>query len=90
MTYKEFNKKFNKRDSNGVITHTSIIDINGNVIFSGTLDECEKYSDDNIEVLECNKNHFPCRFAIKGVEIPFIGFTNVGEAYYNKYYANIF
>ena len=89
MTYKEFDKKYNKRDYRGVITHTSIIDLKGNVIFSGEVEECDKYHDDNMEVLEW-KNHFPVRIAINGIEVPFGGRTNVGEVLFEKHYANIF
>jgi hypothetical protein len=89
MTYKEFDKKYNKRDCRGVVTHSSIIDLKGNVIFSGEVEECDKYHDDNLEVLEWN-NHFPARVAINGTEVPFSGRTNVGESLYNKYYSKIF
>ena len=89
MTYKEFDKKYNKRDYRGVVTHTSIIDLFGNVIFSGELEKVERYYDDNLEVLVW-WNHSPIRRAINGIEVPFIGMTNVGEVIFEKHYSDIF
>jgi hypothetical protein len=47
MEYKEFDKKFNKRTSEGIITHTSILDKDGKVLFMGIVKDCEDYWDNN-------------------------------------------
>jgi hypothetical protein len=51
MTYGDFNKKYNKRDYRGVILSTSIIDMNGNILFQGTIDEVGEYWDEHVELI---------------------------------------
>lgn len=49
MTYIEFDNKYNKRNTDNVILNCSIIDLDGNIIFNGTLNEVETYWDDHVE-----------------------------------------
>ena len=47
MQYEEFDKKYNKRNRKGVITHTSIITLDGELIYSGTFDDVMNYFDND-------------------------------------------
>ena len=67
MTYEEFDKKYNKRDYRGVILECSIIDIDGNIIFHGNLNEIEDYWDNNIELVWENKKVYDERINGKSV-----------------------
>ncbi len=51
MTYGDFDKKYNKRDYRRVILSTSIIDMNGNILFQGTIDEVAEYWDEHVEFI---------------------------------------
>lgn len=51
MKYKEFNKKYNKCDYDGTVLECSIINLDGDILFHGTINEVEDYWDDNIEVI---------------------------------------
>lgn len=55
MDYKEFDLKYNRRNEKGVITHTSVIDNNGNVVFSGTTEEVDNFQDNNFEKFVGNR-----------------------------------
>ena len=46
MTYKEFDKKYNKRDYRGVVTRTSVINLDGDIIAQGTVEEMCEFMDD--------------------------------------------
>lgn len=74
MTYEEFDKKYNKRDYRGVILECSIIDMDGNIIFHGNLNEIEDYWDNNIELIWENKKVYDERINGKSVIT-----TNLGK-----------
>lgn len=67
MTYEEFDKKYNARDYRGVIQKCSIIDMDGNIIFHGNLNEIEDYWDNNIEIVWENKKVYDERINGKSV-----------------------
>lgn len=83
MSYEEFDKKYNKRYYCGVVQECSIINLDGDIIFHGTIDEVENYWDDNIEV---DWNNNTPTITINGQEVVT---TNVGKAgKYSDYFFN--
>lgn len=58
MLYKEFDKKYNKRNYAGVVLECSIIDFDGNIIYSGKIDDVDIFFDDNVDFVWRNGKLF--------------------------------
>ena len=81
MTYKEFDAKYNKRDKNNVVLECSIINLDGEIIFHGKLDDVERFWDDNIEVIWKKETketlfHKVLRYEINGQEVTMTNLAN--------------
>ena len=76
MTYNEFNKKYNKRDGAGVCLECSIINLDGDIIFHGTIDEVDNYWDEHIELVRDTSPIKDFTYTINGQEVVT---TNVGK-----------
>lgn len=81
MTYKEFDAKYNRHNMDGVITYCSVIDTKGNIIFAGTPEEVDDFTDQ----LDIKWYDDPTGFMGKsfkrffnGIEV--FGATNLGES----------
>lgn len=90
MTFKEFYKRYNKCDKFGVITLCSIIDMEGNIIFQGSVEEAEKYHDNNIQ--KGIFRYHNSKLYMNNVEL--FGFTNLDESLleypsYKKFIENL-
>ena len=79
MKYNEFNKKYNKRDYAGVVLECSIINLDGDVIFRGTIDEVDKYWDDNVELIWNDNDISLIKSATATINGQEVVTTNVGE-----------
>lgn len=81
MTYKEFDAKYNKRDKNGVVLECSIINLDGEIIFHGKLDDVDKFYDDNVDIIWKEENddsifHKILRREINGQEVTMTNLAN--------------
>lgn len=58
MNYQAFDEMYNTRDYKGIITRTSVIDLNGNIIFQGTVKEVDNFLDTKCEPIWCNNKFY--------------------------------
>ena len=79
MKYEDFNKKYNKRDVYGVVLECSIINLDGDVIFHGTIDEVDNYWDDNVELIWDNNDTSLIKSATSTINGQEVVTTNVGK-----------
>lgn len=74
MTYKEFDKKYNIRNYQGVIQECSIINFDGKVIFRGSLNEVENFWDENVNFVW--KDHKVVSEEINGEKVTMTNLAN--------------
>lgn len=77
MTFEEFDKRYNKCDKFGVVTHCAIIDIDGNIIFQDTPEEVENYYN-NCFQNDVFEYHNDGKLYMGNVQL--FGFTNIGKS----------
>lgn len=89
MKYEEFDKKYNKYDRRGVTTECSIINLDGDVIFHGTIDEVDNYWDENIEPIWNESDTSSIKTATMTMNGQEVVTTNVGKTgRYADYFFN--
>lgn len=76
MDYEQFDKKYNKRNYKGVITHTSIITLDGELIYQGTFDDVMNYFDNDDMFVPTWKDGKFIGFCYEGKEVIT---TNIGK-----------
>lgn len=90
MTYKEFDKKYNKRNYQRVIKRTSLINLDGDIIAQGTVEEMDNFCDIHCEFRW--KNHTAMGYFYNGQEVVT---TNVGnpaefdDGYSKRFFAKL-
>lgn len=95
MKYNEFNNKYNKRNYAGVCLECSIINLDGDVIFRGTIDEVDAYWDEHIELVWDENDTSLIKHSTDTINGQEVVTTNVGETgrysdyLFNKLHFNV-